>query len=171
MAIFLFTLIHSWVGIWLYTLVISLSGVVEVNPGPRAKATNIFSVCHWSLDSLSAHIYSKVSLLKAYLTVHKFDIVCLSETYVDSNTSPDNDNLEISGYNLIRSDHPSNSERRGVCIYYKNFLHLRVLDIQYLHEYINIEPKIGTRFVTLLFCIDRQANCKMNLKTFFRNLD
>ena len=96
---------------------ISLSGDVEVNPGPRTKANNTFSVCHWNLNSISAHNYSKVSPLKAYLTVHKFDIVCLSETYLDSNTAPDNDNLEISGYNLIRLDHPSNSKREGVCIY------------------------------------------------------
>ena len=102
MSIFLFTLIHSWLGIWLYTLVIPLSRDVEVNPGPRTKAT-----------------------------VHKFDIVCLSETCLDSNTAPDNNNLEISGYNLIRSGRPSNSKRGGVCIYYKNFLHMRVLDIQY----------------------------------------
>ena len=67
----------------------------------------------------------------------------MSETYLDSNSAPRNDNLEISGYNLIRSDYPSNSKRRGACICYKNFLHLRVLDIQYLHECINIELKIG----------------------------
>ena len=44
-----------------------------------------------------AHNYSKVSLLKAYPIVHKFDIVCLSETYLHSNTALDNDNLEIFG--------------------------------------------------------------------------
>ena len=130
-AIFLFTLIHSWVGIWLYTLVISFTGDVKVNPGPRTKASNTFSVRHWNLNSISAHNYSKVSLLKAYLTVHKFDIICLSETYLDRNIASDNDNLEFSEYSLIRSDHPSNSKCGDICIYYKNFLHLRVLDIQY----------------------------------------
>ena len=128
-SIFLFTLIHSWVGVWLYALVISLSGDVEVNPGPRTKVSNTFSVCHWNLYSISAHNYSKVSLLKAYFTVHKFDIVCLLETYLKSKTAPDNNNLEISGYKLISSDHPWSSKRGGVCIYYNNFLHLRVLDI------------------------------------------
>ena len=75
-----------------------------------------------------------MSLLKAYLIFHKFDIVCLSETYPDSNTAPDNDNLEISGYNLIQLDHSSNIKRGIVYIYNKYFLHLRVLDIKYLHE-------------------------------------
>ena len=130
-SIFLFTLIYSWEGIWLSTLMIPLSGDVEVNPGPRTKASSTFSECHRNLNSIPAHNYSKVSLLKTYLTIHKIDIVCLSKTYLD------NENLEISGYNLIPSDHSSNSKHGRVCIYYKHFLHLRVLDIQYLDECIN----------------------------------
>ena len=43
-------------------------------------------------------------LLKAYIAIHNFNIVCISETYLDSNTSPDDNNLDISGYNLIQSD-------------------------------------------------------------------
>ena len=42
----LFLLIHSWVGSWLNTLMVSPSGDVEVNPGPRPKANNTFSACH-----------------------------------------------------------------------------------------------------------------------------
>ena len=53
----LFLLIHSWVGSWLNTLMVSLSGDVEVNPGPRPKANNTFSVCHRNLNSISAHNY------------------------------------------------------------------------------------------------------------------
>ena len=76
---------------------ISLSDGVEVNLGPKTKVTNTFSVCNWNLISLSAHNYSKLSPIKAYLTFHKFDIVCLSETYLNSNTAPDSlsDNLEF----------------------------------------------------------------------------
>ena len=44
-------------------------------------------------------------LLRAYLTIHKSDIVCLSETYHDSNTASDNDNREISGYNYDQIIH------------------------------------------------------------------
>ena len=43
------------------------------------------------------------------------------------------------GYNLVRTDHSSRSERGGVCIYYKNSLKLRVLNIHYLQEIKNIE--------------------------------
>ena len=58
--------------------------------------------------------------LNSYNSLHKFDIMYLSETYLDSNTPLDDDNLEISGYMLVRSDHPSNTKRGGVCLYYQN---------------------------------------------------
>ena len=90
-----------------------------------------------------------MSVLNAYLTVHKFDVVCLSETYFDSNTAPDNDNLEVSGYSLVRSG-PSNSKRKGVCICHKYYLHLRILDIQYFHECFNIELKIGSKLCYII---------------------
>ena len=90
-----------------------------------------------------------MSLLNVYLTVHKFDIVCLSETCLDSNTAPDNVNLEISGYSLVRSS-PSNSKRESFCIYYKYYLHLRVLDIQYFHECFNIELKTGNKLCYII---------------------
>ena len=73
-------------------------------------------------------------LLKVYIAIHKIDIICISETYLDSSTPSDDSNLGISGYTLVRSDHPSNSKRGGVCIYYKSFLPLRILNVQHLQE-------------------------------------
>ena len=58
--------------------------------------------------------------------LHKFDIICLSETYLYSTTPNDDDKLQIPGYTLIRSDHPSNTKRGGVCIYYKSSLPLKL---------------------------------------------
>ena len=73
-----------------------------------------------------AHNYAKVSLLEAYIAVHKFDIVCISGTHLDCSTAYDYGSFEIVGYNLIRSDHLPNKKCGGVCIYYKSFLPLRV---------------------------------------------
>ena len=70
-------------------------------------------------------------LLKAYIILHKYDIICLSETYLDSSTTNVDEELQISGYTLIRSDHPSNTKRGGFCIYYKSSLPLRVINIGY----------------------------------------
>ena len=129
---FLATLITIWSPPWLYSLLILLSADVELNPGPKRASTRNISICHWNLNSISAHNYIKLFLLKAYIAIHKFDIICLSETYLDSSTTSDDDNLTISGYNLIRSNHPSNNKCGGICIYYKNVLPLHVLSIQYV---------------------------------------
>ena len=61
--------------------------------------------------------HNKLSLLSAYNTLHKFDVICISETYLDK--SVDNDALSIDSYNIIRADYPHNQKRGGVCIYFK----------------------------------------------------
>ena len=40
------------------------------------KQNKSFSICHRNLNSIFAHAYAKVSLLKAYTTAHKMDIIC-----------------------------------------------------------------------------------------------
>ena len=97
-------------------------GDIESNPGPKCR-TYYFSCCHWNVNSIMAH--NKLSLLSAYNTLHKFDVICISETYLDK--SADNDALSIDGYNIIRADHPHNQKRGGVCIYFKDQLKLKQL--------------------------------------------
>ena len=46
----------------------------------------------------------------AYISTHKFDVICISETYLDSDTSDDDDNQKIAGCNLIQADHPPNTK-------------------------------------------------------------
>ena len=65
---------------------------------------------------MSADDYSKLFLLNTYIILYKFDIVCLSETYLDSTTSTDDDKLQIPEYTLIHCDHPSNPKRGRVCV-------------------------------------------------------
>ena len=112
-------------------------GDIELNPGPKKLRNKSLSVCHWNLNSLTAHNYSKLMQLKAYTSMYKHDFICLSETYLDSST-PDS-LLEIDGYNLIHADHPDNIKRGGVCIYYKESLPVRVLDLTYLKEALLLE--------------------------------
>ena len=49
---------------------------------------------------MTAHNFEKINLLEAYNTINKFDVICLSESYLDSSIASDNDNLNIKGYNL-----------------------------------------------------------------------
>ena len=95
-------------------------GYIELNPGPRKSKENTLSICHWNLNSITAHNFSKLTQLKAYISTYKHDIICLSETYLDSSI-PDN-LIEIESYNLVRADHPDNIKGGGVCIYYKESL-------------------------------------------------
>ena len=77
-------------------------------------------------------------------------MVCL--TYLDSSFPSNDEKFVIQGYNLARCDHPSNSKRGGVCIYYKDSLPLKIIDIQYLQECINFHLIIGVKlchFITL----------------------
>ena len=157
---------------WLYKIfLILLSGDVEINPGPRRNTDETFSICHWNLNSLLAYNYNKLFLLRAYIAVHKFDVICLSETYLDSTVASDDENLEITGYNLVRSDHPANTKRGGVCLYYKTCLPLRVLDIQYLNECINFELKIGDKLCTFVALYRSPSQSLDNFETFIDNFE
>ena len=86
---------------------------------------------------LNYHNYVKLYLLTAYDLVHIFDITCLSETYRNYETPPNDTGLELPGYNLFQSDHLSNNKRGGAFIYYKSILHLRTLNIS------NLQSKAG----------------------------
>ena len=148
-SIFLLFNILLGVLFWLCSCLVILSGDVEVNPGPKNSVKEYLSICHWNLNSTLVHDYSKLFFLKAHMPVHKFDIICLSETYLHSSVPLDHDKLVIFGNNFIPSDNPSNIKRGGVCFYYKNFLPLRVLSISYLKECLNFELKIGDKSLTL----------------------
>ena len=97
--------------IWVHALLIRQSGDIEMNPGPKPNPFHSFSICHWNLNSLAAHNYLKVSLLRTYVAIKKFDVVCLSETYLDSSYLSDNDNFYLPAYNLVRADHASNAKK------------------------------------------------------------
>ena len=96
------------------------SGDMETNPGP--KKSSVIKFCHWNLNGLAAHDF--VPLIEAFITTHNFDIVCLSETFLDSTTPHDDENININGYLLSRVDHPNNIKRGGICMYFKESLSL-----------------------------------------------
>ena len=94
--------------------------------------------------SPSATGISTAFLLKTYILLHQSDIICLSETCLDSSTSTDDVKLQILGYTLIRSDHRSNT-KGGACIYYRSSLLLRVANAGYLHECLSFKLHIGDK--------------------------
>ena len=67
--------------ILVHVLLIRQNGDIEMNPWTKTNSSHSFSICHWDLNSLTAHNYLKVSLLRAYVAIMKFDVKCLSVTF------------------------------------------------------------------------------------------
>ena len=86
-----------------------LSGNIETNGGQRRNLNNRFISCHCNLNDSCGHSFAKVQLVKAYLALRKFNIVCLSKTYLNSSFSFDDDNFDITDYSIVKADHPANS--------------------------------------------------------------
>ena len=95
----------------------------------------------------------------------------LLKAYIDSSTTSGDNNLVISGYNLIRSGHPSNNKRGSVCIYYKTVLPLRVLSIQYLRECINFKVNIGGEICNFISLYRSPSKTQDELEKFIENLE
>ena len=73
---FLVAIIATWSLPWLYSILILLSADVELNPRSKHAFTRNISIFHRNLNSISAHNYIKLFLLKAYNAIHKFHIIC-----------------------------------------------------------------------------------------------
>ena len=93
--------------IWLYSILITLNGDIEENPGHKPSSCDKFFICHWSLNSISAHNFIKISLLRACISTHNFDILCLSETCLDSSISGYDNNLTIPVIYIVQIIHPT----------------------------------------------------------------
>ena len=135
-------------------IMLMICGDIKSNPGPTDVGDHNLSICHWNLNGLATNSFFKLSLLEAYNSVHDFDIICISETFLNSEISSDDPSLIIQGYTMARSDHPSNTKRGGVCIFYKEHLPFVIrTDIAHLEECLIGEIKIKNSkcFVTCLY--------------------
>ena len=79
--------------------------------------------------------------MEAYNAIHKFDIICLSETFLNSSIPNDDHGLVLNGYKLVRADNPSDLKNGGVCIYFKESMPIKVLNKTNLYECLAITLK------------------------------
>ena len=86
--------------LWHISSLIYLSGDIETNPGPLTNYSQGFKICHWNLNSLATDNFVKIPHLEAYAISHNIDIICLSETFLDSSYSSDDPRLHLSGYSF-----------------------------------------------------------------------
>ena len=147
---------------WYTISILLLSGDIETNPGPVSSNLESLSICHWNLNSIAAENFVKVPaenfvkvpLLEAYVTANKFDIICLSETFLNSTFLNDDLRLSLNGYSLLRADHPSDTKKGGVCIFYKDHLPISLKpNLIILNECLVCEFKAGKKrcFITVLY--------------------
>ena len=48
-----------------------------------------FNCCHWNVNSITAHNMVKLSSIAAYNSIHRYDCICISETYLDYSVQSD----------------------------------------------------------------------------------
>ena len=137
--------------LWFKCNLLLLCGDVKLNPGSKDNTAIKFSICHWNLNSIAAHNFA------------------LSETYPDLNILADDSNLEIPGYNLARSDHPSNKKRGGVCIYYKSYLPLRIIDIKNLNECVRFELMVVDKLCNFIVLYRSPSHSQDLFESFKEN--
>lgn len=78
-------------------------GDIKANPGAKYSS---FIFCHWNLNELTVHD-SMVPLLLAYITQHNYDLICLSEKFVNFPIQTIDDQICIDEHILIGPDHPN----------------------------------------------------------------
>ena len=123
------------------TLIILLSGEIEINPGPITA--NCLKFCYSNLNSVYARGGIRTSLIQAYNSLHHFNILAISETMLDRSIG--NDGIYIEGFSrdILRSDHPSNSKTGGACVNFREGLPInRRSDLEELQELIFAEVMI-----------------------------
>ena len=92
---------------WYHKQKLIFSNDIEINPEPKLDSSQNFATCHWNLNSIAGDNFPKINTLKNILTFQKTDIVCLSETYLDSIFIVNDENEVVECCNLVRCDNPT----------------------------------------------------------------
>lgn len=69
---------------------------------------------------------------------------------------------------MVTADHPRNTKRGRVCVYYKESLVIKVLHVSFINEYILCRVNYNIREDILLLHIDLHVKLTMNLIIFAR---
>ena len=80
----------------LHHLLLLQSGDIEINPGPTESSRLNF--CHWNLNGIAPRDFVKIPLIEAFIKANNIDIICLSETFLDSTIPLNDERLYIKGY-------------------------------------------------------------------------
>ena len=161
------------ISITLLSIFLLLCGDVELNPGPNKKRNSWFnfSICQWNLNSLTTHNFEKINPLEAYNTVNKFDIICLSESFLDSSILSESNNLKTNGYKMVRADHPNHVKRGVVCAYVRESLPLRNFSNSYLSECVTLEVTYSNKKAYVVTAYRSPNQTSDEFDSFISNLE
>ena len=99
-----------------------------------------FSICHWNQNNITAHSFEKISVLKVHSFMNSISFVWQKH------------------YELFRSGHPPQHERDFVCIFYRNFHPLTILNIYIIYKKVYfLHYKMALKRVNLFLFINPRA--------------
>ena len=75
--------------------------------------------CHWNLDSIAVNDFIKIPLIEAYYSVYNYDLIALSETYLDSSITNETISLTDFSKEILTCDDVKGG---GVCLFCKDYL-------------------------------------------------
>ena len=137
----------------------------------KPNSIKCFSTCYWNLNSIISHFFIKVSHLSAYNAVHNFGIIFIYESYLNSQIFFKDDRLSIPGYNMFRVDHPLDNQHKGLCVYCKESLPIRLYNISYIEECICFNFMISNKLCSIVL-LYRSANQNSNeFENLFNNFN
>ena len=163
----------EWSSLLVFHLLL-LCGDVHPNPGPLLEDdffSGFLSFCNWNLNSLATDNFKRITLLTAENTLHKYDIISLCETSLNTETVvPEN---AIAGYAFHPLNHPSGGRHGGVGIFYKETLPLRVrLDLSF-DECLVSELRFGRKkiFFTVIYRNPAHKASSAEFNNFLQNFE
>ena len=112
-----------------------------------------FSMLHININSLLGP--AKFAAARSVLDSKKFDLICLQETKIGSDTP--NSLLEATGYSMIRRDRLSGSD--GILIYIKTAHKIIHSQIDPQFETITFSLLLGHKHINFISSTWRRSNC------------
>ena len=122
------------------------------------------------MNNLTAHNFQEVNLLDVYSTVNQLDVICLSESFLDSLILTENNNLKVNEYKMVRADHPNNV-KRGVCAYVRESLPVRNFSNSYLSECLTHEVTISNKKGCVITLYRSPSQTSDEFQSFISNLE
>ena len=130
-----FCLSLQFLWILYFTLRLLQHGDIELNPGRK-----YFSICHWNQNSFNgSQLFENFSITSFWFSSK------IWYSLLDSLVSKIGNALFIEGYSIIQTDHPSNTKRGVVCIYYNDKISVMQMSNINLPECLAFEFVIGKR--------------------------